>query len=319
MSSQLVTLVPHAPLTDEVFPFNQEHFLDIREHQEKDLKFLSSEPVRAAVKVTGAVGGKATEITSGVSNVFKSGTSKVLGGVSHHTRMLPGSGKLLSKLEHGVLKGIDKTEHVAEHLVDPTRVVREHVSYSNDIKDNIPDAIKALDESVHGFSTEIGSRVQELYENIPTKGVEIITGLESRLLVICNATSTMYEILTKNNLEENLKIGKEKYFGVSLRGNMKNSLADIGEELPRVIKTIQDVKGNVYPRQIHVWNPFIEFSIMVGAFEAIQANLKLAKEKINSGITDPNQIFLEKHETVVAAWKAFEAKRRTMTYIPYIY
>ncbi|KAF8800385.1 hypothetical protein BYT27DRAFT_7263027 [Phlegmacium glaucopus] len=297
MSSQLATIVPHAPLTDEVFPFNQAHFLDIREHQEKDLSYLSSEPVRAAVKVTGAVGGKATELTSGVSNIFKSGTSKILGGVSHHTQGIPGSG-LISKLEHGVLRGIDKTEHVAEHLVDPTRVVRQHVSYSNEVKDNMPGAIKVLDESVHGFSIEIGSRVQELYENIPTKGVEIITSLESRLVSICNAISTMHEILTKNNLEENLKIGKEKYFGVRLRGNMKNSLADIGEELPKVIKTIQDVKA---------------------AFEAIQANLKLAKEKINSGITDPSQIFVEKHEAVVDAWKAFEAKRRTMTYIPYIY
>jgi hypothetical protein len=58
---------------------------------------------------------------------------------------------------------------------------------------------------------------------------------------------------------------------------------------------------------------------MIGAFEAIQANLKLAKEKISNGITDPSQIFLEKHEAVADAWRAFEAKRRTMTYIPYIY
>jgi len=47
--------------------------------------------------------------------------------------------------------------------------------------------------------------------------------------------------------------------------------------------------------------------------------LKLAKEKINNGITDPNQIFVEKHEDVVNAWKAFEEKRKTMTYIPYIF
>jgi len=119
--------------------------------------------------------------------------------------------------------------------------VREHVSYSNDIKDSMPDAIKALDKSIHDFSHEIGvryffsiptiivhdkttqNRCQELYENIPTKGVEIITGLEGRLVEVCNGLSRMDEILTKNNVEENIKIGKEKYFGIGLRGNMKVS------------------------------------------------------------------------------------------------
>ena len=35
MSSQLVSIVPAAPLTDDVFPFNQDHFIKIREYQQK--------------------------------------------------------------------------------------------------------------------------------------------------------------------------------------------------------------------------------------------------------------------------------------------
>lgn len=93
-------------------------------------------------------------------------------------------------------------------------------------------------------------------------------------------------------------------------------MEEISEELPKVIKTIHDVKGNAihskYKHETVNWN-------LLGEFEAILANLKLAKEKINNGITDPNQIFVEKHEDVVNAWKAFEEKRKTMTYIPYIF
>ena len=35
MSSQLASIVPLPPLTDDEFVFNQAHFVDIREHQEK--------------------------------------------------------------------------------------------------------------------------------------------------------------------------------------------------------------------------------------------------------------------------------------------
>ena len=35
MSSQLVSIVPGAPLTDETFPFNRDAFIEIRTYQEK--------------------------------------------------------------------------------------------------------------------------------------------------------------------------------------------------------------------------------------------------------------------------------------------
>ena len=57
----------------------------------------------------------------------------------------------------------------------------------------------------------------------------------------------------------------------------------------------------------------------LAAFAALLANFRLAQDKIKSGITDPNQIFAEKHEDVVIAWKAFQDRRRTMTYLPYKY
>ena len=56
-----------------------------------------------------------------------------------------------------------------------------------------------------------------------------------------------------------------------------------------------------------------------GAFAAILANFKLAQDKINSGITDPKQIFAENYEQVAAAWQALEVRRKTMTYLPYKY
>ena len=45
--------------------------------------------------------------------------------------------------------------------------------------------------------------------------------------------------------------------------------------------------------------------------------MKLAKNKINSGVTDPNKIFSQKYEVVVLAWQTFQEKRKTMTYVPY--
>ena len=35
MSSQLVSIVPQAPLNDDVFPFNQDAFLEIRRYQQE--------------------------------------------------------------------------------------------------------------------------------------------------------------------------------------------------------------------------------------------------------------------------------------------
>ena len=53
--------------------------------------------------------------------------------------------------------------------------------------------------------------VQDLYENIPTKGAQILTGLENRLVEVDNALSKLYEVLTKNNIEEVVKVGRDKY------------------------------------------------------------------------------------------------------------
>ena len=57
----------------------------------------------------------------------------------------------------------------------------------------------------------------------------------------------------------------------------------------------------------------------LAAFAAILSNFKLAQGKINSGITDPKQIFAESDEQVTAAWQALEVRRKTMTYLPYKY
>lgn len=57
--------------------------------------------------------------------------------------------------------------------------------------------------------------VQELYENIPTKGAQIITGLENHLAEVDNALSKMYETLTKNNIEEVIEVGRDKYKAVA--------------------------------------------------------------------------------------------------------
>ena len=40
MSSQLASIVPIVPLTDEVFPFNQDAFIQIRKYQEKSVSYF---------------------------------------------------------------------------------------------------------------------------------------------------------------------------------------------------------------------------------------------------------------------------------------
>lgn len=57
----------------------------------------------------------------------------------------------------------------------------------------------------------------------------------------------------------------------------------------------------------------------LAAFADISANFSAALSSVKSGITDPNAIFAQGHEEVVTAWKAFEEKRKTMTYLPYKY
>ena len=75
----------------------------------------------------------------------------------------------------------------------------------------------------------------------------------------------------------------------------------------------------IYSHQSHALNPLIEFFEYLAAFADISANFSAALNSINSGITDPNVIFAQSYEEVVAAWQSFEAKRKTMTYLPYKY
>jgi hypothetical protein len=77
-------------------------------------------------------------------------------------------------------------------------------------------------------------------------------------------------------------------------------------------------KVNLFAPNSHM-EPLIEFFEYLVAFAAISTNFNVAKGKINSGITDPNQIFAENYQEVVSAWQGFEARRKTMTYLPYKY
>lgn len=297
MSSQLASIVPCAPLTDQVFPFNQQQFLDIRSYQDSDLGFLSSPPVRAIVSVAGVAGGTATGITSGVADVARGGASTLFGGAAKLTAGIPGS-SLFGMAGQVASTGINLTEQVADQLVDPTRVVREHINYSNNIKDNLPGAVNAVDQCIHDFASGIGNQAQELYENIPTQGIQIITGLQALLANVDNSLAKLNDVLTENQVAENLKVGQDKYHGVQISGNPKNYLGEISDELPKVVQTVVDVKA---------------------AFDCILGNLTQAKTNINNGVTDPKQIFAENHEDVTLAWQNFEARRKTMTYLPYKY
>ncbi|KAF8800375.1 hypothetical protein BYT27DRAFT_7217068 [Phlegmacium glaucopus] len=220
MSSQLISIVPIAPLTDEVFSFNQEHFISIRKVQEK----LSKEQ----------------------------------------------SWYDLS-----------------------SRILQQHTTHSHGINDDLPPAVTAVNDTIRDFSLGLADGVIELHTQTATKGVQIITHLEGQLTKVDKALAVMYNILTKESVEEDLQVGKEKYSGID---ELEHHLAEIHEELLKVLGTIKDVQG---------------------AFKAIHANLTLAKERINNGITDPNQIFAENSDVVREAWKAYEEKRKTMTYLPY--
>jgi len=293
----LVSIVPPAPLTDDVFPFNQSAFLEIRRYQEQDLAFLSSPPVKALVGVGDVVGGASTAVVGGVGSAASGVASSLFGGIGQVTSGLPGGG-LLHTAGQGILGGISTTDAVAQQLVDPTRVARDHYHYSSEVKEALPGAIDAVDNVIHAFSSDAGHLVEELYGNLATKGAQIITGLENSLVEVDNALSKLYGVLTKNNIDENLAIGQEKYKAVPQLSNQKNYLAELREYLPPVLKTILDVKV---------------------AFTTILSNFKTAHTKINSGVTDPGQIFAESHEDVKVAWQNFEAKRKTMTYLPYKY
>ena len=57
----------------------------------------------------------------------------------------------------------------------------------------------------------------------------------------------------------------------------------------------------------------------IAAFEVLHSSFKIIKSQINYGITDPDMIFKDSYEDVVAAWQGLEVRRKTMTYLPYKY
>ncbi|KIK03164.1 hypothetical protein K443DRAFT_677009 [Laccaria amethystina LaAM-08-1] len=291
MSSQLVSIVPVAPLTDDVFPFNQAAFLKIRAYQQEDLGFLSSPPVKALVGAGDIVGGASTAVVGGIGSAASGVASSLFGGIGTVTAGLPGGG-LLRSVGQGTLGAISTADVAAQQLIDPTKVVRELYHYSSKVQDTLPSAIDAVDKAIHDFSSGAGHVVQQLYENIATQGIAITTRLINSLADVNVKLAALYA--------ESILVGQKKYKGInpSKFGNQKNYLQELSQYLPPVLKTIQDVKA---------------------AFATISSNLHVAQDKINSGVTDPNQIFAQSHDEAVASWRAFEVRRKTMTYLPYKY
>ena len=60
--------------------------------------------------------------------------------------------------------------------------------------------------------------VQELYENLATKGIQITTDLINRLAGVDKALADLIAVLTKNNIQESISVGHEKYKGVDVGG-----------------------------------------------------------------------------------------------------
>jgi len=257
---------------------------------------LDSPPVKALVGVGDIVGGGSSAIVGGVGHAATGVASSLFGGLGQITSGLPGSG-LLGQVGQVSLGTISAADSAAQQLVDPTKVVREHYHYSIDVKNALPPAIDAVDKLIHDFSFNAGHAVEELYTQTATKGVQIIVGLEATLSQVDAALSTLYGVLTEKNIQESLQVGHDKYKAVP-QIKEKNYLQELNEYLPPILKTVNEVKA---------------------AFAAIAANFEVAKVKINSGVTDPNQIFAENKDAVVAAWQGFEVKRKTMTYLPYKY
>jgi hypothetical protein len=218
-------------------------------------------------------------------------------GIGTVTGGLPGGG-LLHTAGRGVLGGIATTDAVAQQLVDPTKVAREHFHYSIAVKNALPPAIDAVDEVIHDYAATSGPLIHVLYENLATQGVSIIAGLTTKLAAVDAALGTLYGVLTKDNIQESLVVGHDKYKAVPQLSDQKNYLQELHQYLPAILKTIQEVKA---------------------AFAAISASYHTASTKINSGVTDPKQIFAESHEQVSDSWKALEVSRKTMTYLPYKY
>jgi hypothetical protein len=96
-------------------------------------------------------------------------------------------------------------------------------------------------------------------------------------------------------------------------------LQELHQYLPAILKTVLEVKGKSILIQYTNETIYRLSSEYLAAFVALSASYHAALAKINSGVTDPAQIFAQGHEQVVDSWKAFEAKRKTMTYLPYKY
>jgi len=297
MSSHLVSLVPVAPLTDDVFSFNSKPILEIRDFQRLDLQFLHLPPVAALATVTGAAGDTAHGITHGVGSIAKGG----IGAVGQTVRSIPlfGGGLLVgvSKFAENTATGvIGLAEGAADEITVPAQTVRTHVKYSNNIQDHLPGAMKTADAAIRQFSQDMGNNAKDLYENTATKGIQVIVGLEGRLAAVTAALVQMNLILTQDNVQEEIQIGNDRYRGILgtvLKGVEGLALKDIAERLPLVIKTVNDVGA---------------------AFTAIGANLRVAKEMIRAGVTNPNQIFAQSLSDVEESWRAYERKRNTLSY-----
>lgn len=260
---------------------------------------MDTPPVRALIGVGDIVGGASTAVVGGVSSAATGVASSLFGGLGTVTGGLPGGG-LLRSVGQGTLGAISTADVVAQQLVDPTKVARQHYHYSSEVKKALPPAIDAVDEVIHDFSSGAGHAVQQLYDNIATQGVAITARLINSLADVDVKLAALYAVLTQGNIQEHIAVGQDKYKGVdpSKFGNQKNYLQELNQYLPPVLKTIQDVKVS---------------------FATISKNLHTAQDKINAGVIDPNQIFAQSPDEVVAAWKAFEVKRKTMTYLPYKY
>ncbi|KAF9461486.1 hypothetical protein BDZ94DRAFT_1310503 [Collybia nuda] len=297
MSSHLVSLVPVAPLTDEVFSFNSKAILEIRDYQERDLGFLHLPPIQALANATGAVGDTAHGITHGIGDIAR-GSVGLFGQAVNSTPLFGGGllGGAANLVGQTANAGINLAEGAADHLIDPTRTVRTHIKYSNNIQDHLPAAMRAADTAIRQFSEDMGNNAKDLFENTASKGIQVIVGLEGRLAVVTTALVQMNVVLTQDNVQEELKLGNDKYrgfLGTILHGSETHLLKEIVERLPLVIKTINDVGA---------------------AFTAIGANLRIAKEMIRAGVTDPSQIFAESLSDVEEAWRTYERKRGTLTY-----
>jgi len=271
--------------------------LEINRYQKEDLAFLDTPPIKALVGVGDVVGGTTTSVVGGVGGAATGVASSLSGGIGQVTKGLPGGG-LLQQAGQGVLGGLSTTTAVGEQLVDPTRVVREHIHHSNRVDKALPSAIDAVDKIIHDFSYNTGHAVKDLYGNPSVAGPQIISGLLDTLQDVDIALAKLTEVITKDNIQENLSVGQDKHEVVPQLSSQKNYLPEISENLPKILKTIGEVKA---------------------AFETTSENLLIAKGKIDSGVTDPHIIFAEQEQDVVSAWQNFEAKRKTMTYLPYKY